>query len=115
MFQDIFGDFATVSGGDDMFNWFQISDFEIFEERKPVLEMTAFNVIEETMDMYTEIMPIYPSPLANGDSADDFFGFLDGVLASSIIGHSANRTAIRSSLQVKRFHQRFHCQRQHGC
>lgn len=89
-FQDIFGDFAGVAGDDQMFNWFEFSEGEVFNPREGEPEMTAGDVVDQTLGMYVEVETALAAPLASGDSVDDFFGFLAGLPASSIIGHSAN-------------------------
>jgi len=89
-FQDVFGDFEDVAGEDRMFNWFDAIEGEIFNPRPPVAQLTTLDVIDETMELY-EIETALAGPLADGDSLDDFFGFLAGIPRSSIIGVSATQ------------------------
>lgn len=84
-FQDIFGDFETASGGDQMFNWFDFSIVEVFNPRPPIAQ-----VFEVTLEeVFEPVMPIEFSALKDGDTVTDFFGFFGNVPASSIIGHSS--------------------------
>ena len=87
-FQDIYGEFEDVVGDDNMFNWFDFQRIEIFNPRE------GLQVVEQVFDVMpvdTIEQPILElSALKDGDSVDNFFGFLEGFAASSIIGASSN-------------------------